>query len=595
LKLVHYTLLLFVGLAAFAGFTRWKSISEEPLIMTDGQGYYAYLPATFIYQNLQFLFVEQINERYYAEDKRANYVVQTENGNVNKYFVGTAVMQSPFFLVGCVGALITGQSVDGYSTPFQLMIGVAAASYLAVGWLFLVSLLVSLGYRKMIAVLAAILVVFATNLLYYTLYEPSMSHVYSFCTVSAFLYFGRRALIEATTRTAVLAAFALGLTVLIRPVNGLVLLGLPVVSGGLSGTLNGLELLLQKRKPLFIGLLIVLGVASIQPIVYLIQTGKPLVWSYQEEGFNFLKPEFWNVLFSYRKGLFVYCPILVVGVLGLIVGGAKRKSGFVEGWLFLLLITWVISSWWMWYYGGSYGHRAFIEYYPFFAIGLAHVLTKGIWFISPVLLILSTPFWVGVQMVQTYQYVNHIIPFDNMNKEKYWNLFLMTGDDLRWYYSAYPGQDSYRALDSLLIVHDMESHYGWGNEDQFTTEQAYIGSKSTKMETKHQYGITLRKSVSELPNGVNTVRVGAWVRPSSVKTDLSIVCAIEDSLGQTYFWRSYPLRPQFNGKNTWAWTTALFESGEPRSKGDRIVVYPMREDASILYLDNLEVSFIKAQ
>ncbi|MCB9190152.1 MAG: hypothetical protein H6602_00610 [Flavobacteriales bacterium] len=595
MKLERLILLVFVGLTVFAGLTRWQTLSEKPLIMTDGQGYYAYLPAVFIYHDLQFNFVDEINERYYPEDKRARFVVPTDSGNVNKYFVGTAVVQAPFFLAACVVTWFTEHPTDGYSAPFQLFVGLAALFYLLFGSFFLLRVLEELGYGKGVVASVLLLLVFATNLLFYTLYEPSMSHVYSFFTVSAFFYFGRRTLVEASTRAVLAAALFLGLTVLIRPINGLILLGLPMVSGGFTGMLNGIELLFQRKKVLLIGVLAVIAIVSIQPLVYLLQTGKPFVWSYQEEGFNFLSPELYNVLFSYRKGLFVYCPVLIIAVLGTIAGAFRRKPGLVEGGFFLGLISWVIASWWMWYYGGSYGHRAFIEFYPIFGIGLAYALSKGVGFLGPKLLIVSIPLWIALQMVQTYQYVNHIIPFDNMSKEKYWNLFLRTGDDLRWYYSGYPGEDSYRAIDSLLLQHDMEQTLGWGNEDQFVSEHPHSGVSTAKMEAHHQYGITLRKNVVELPEGINTVRVSTWVRPSSRKTDLSLVCAIEDSLGQSYFWRSYPLRPQFDGVNQWSWVTALFKCGVPRSATDRFVVYPMRSDGSVLYVDDFEVSFIKAQ
>jgi hypothetical protein len=127
---------IFLGLICFAGLTRWQNISEEPLIMTDGQGYYAYLPAAFLYQDLQFSFVDSLKQTYYKEGKRAKFIIETPDGNVNKYFAGTAVLEAPFFLVGrCLAALVDAP-VDGYSWPFQLGIGLAAIVYLILGLFF---------------------------------------------------------------------------------------------------------------------------------------------------------------------------------------------------------------------------------------------------------------------------------------------------------------------------------------------------------------------------------------------------------------------------------------------------------------------------
>ena len=578
---------------AFASTCRWQDLAENPSIMTDGQGYYAYLPAVFIYQDLQFSFVSDINKTYYPEGKRAVYVVNTASGNVNKYFVGNSVLLAPFFLLACGLAPILGFTVDGYSYIFQLSVGLAAVFYVLLGLWFLGKLLKKLGYTETTATIVAATVLLATNLFYYTVYEPSMSHVYSFFTISAFLYYGRKALLENHDRSFIISALLLGLTILIRPVNGLVLLGLPAVSGGLIGFIGGLESIFRKRKTLLLSISALVLIVLIQPLTYLIQTGKPLVWSYQEEGFNFLSPELFKVLFSYRKGLFVYCPVLLVGVFGILKGARSRKPGMLEAGILLLMITWLIASWWMWFYGGCYGHRAFIEFYPFFAIGLAYALSHGLGILNRQLLLLSLPFFIGLQMVQTYQYVTHIIPFDNMNKEKYWNLFLRTGKDLAWYYSGYPGQDSYKGVDSTLVRNGFETELGWGNEDQRVEGISHQGQYSALMGSDKQYGVTFRSTPEVLDFSPDVIRVSGWVRSASRTTDLSIVCALEDSSGASYFWSRYPLRPQFEGRNEWSYFTSLFRCGKPKTNSDRIVVYPMRTDKADIYFDDVEISFVK--
>lgn len=559
--------------------------------MTDGQGYFAYLPAVFIYHDLQFDFVEGINETYYQTDKRANYVVAGEQGNVNKYFVGTALVQTPFFLSACVLSKALSQPVDGYSWPFQLMVGLAAITCLAIGLLFLGKLLVKMGFSERIAVASLCLILFGTNLLYYTIYEPSMSHVYSFMAVSAFLYFGREAVFNQTNKTVFFAAISLGVIVLIRPVNGLILLALPAVSGGFQNTILGVESLFRKQWKVLLGAMVLgVGIMAIQPLIYILQTGKPFVWSYQEEGFNFFAPEVINVLFSYRKGLFTYCPVLLLAAVSIFLGFIKRKEGFGGLLLVLALVTWVISSWWMWYYGGSYGHRAFIEFYPLFAIGLALALQSGIGIIPSKAVLWLGVLLVGVQLIQTYQYNRNIIPFDNMTKEKYWNLFLRTGDDLAWYYSGYEGQDSYQGKDSTLIFNDMESSLGWGNEQQLTDEKPYEGSRSAHMTSADQYGPTLRFPGSEVRG--NVIRISGWVWSDSRITDFAFVCALEDSTGASYVWQKRPLRPQFSGTGNWSWVTALFRTGYPRDAKGNLVIYPMKSDGADVYIDNLEISII---
>ncbi len=562
--------------------------------MTDGQGYYAYLPAVFIYQDLQFSFVDSLNQSYYPEDKRAKFINETPQGNVNKYFAGTAVLEAPFFLAGCLVAAAVGMPVDGYAWPFQLMIGLAALVYSVLGLYLLSLFLIAIGMKEKAVMLTAFLLLFGTNLLYYTIYEPSMSHAYSFFTISAFLFFTNKAYQEGKTASFVLAAVALGVTVLIRPTNAIVLIGVPIITSGFTGLVELIKTFFGNKKTLAIAVGAAILAVSIQPLFYLLQTGAPMVWSYEGEGFNFLRPEFSNVLFSYRKGLFVYSPLILLSLVGLASLYFINKSKAV--WLFLAVgvSTWVISSWWMWYYGGSFGHRAFIDYYPFFAIGLAALLTKGLGFLKPGVFAVIGLLLVPIQLIQTYQYNMHIITFDNMSKTKYWNLFLRTGDDLAWYYSGYEGQDSYVGIDSVLVKHSMESELGWGNENQLIDDPIGEG-KVARMSADDQYGLTFRKQVSEIEIPLNTVRISSWANSNSRGSDISLVCSLEDSTGAGYYWQKYPLRPQIDGTGNWSWTTALFRCGAPRNPTDKFVIYPMKSDGSSVLLDDLEISFIQAK
>lgn len=589
MKVQHLVLLVLIGLLAFASTTRWQSL-DKPLVMTDGQGYHAYLPAVFIYQDLQFHFVDSINETYYLPEKRAVFVMPYKTGNVNKYYAGTALVQTPFFVVGCIISRLAGVPVDGYSWPFQLMVGVGAIFCLVMGLFFLGKLLLNLGYGKTPVLITLLLMTFGTNLFYYTVYEPSMSHVYSFFTVSSFLFFARKFLLKPRTPTAFLAAALFGLTVLIRPVNGLIILALPILVEP-SLIIACLKRLLGNWRLVLLAVTTVVAIGSIQVFIYWIQTGTPVVWSYEGEGFNFGSPEVVNVLFSYRKGLFVYCPILALAVVGVFAGIVRRKEGF--GWLFLVLciIIWVISSWWMWYYGGSYGHRPFIEFYSLFAIGLVYLLQEGF---GPLKILGLTALSVGlvaIQLIQTYQYVQQIMPHDHMTQERYWNIFLNTKEELRWYYSGDGDEGSYFITNALM--HDMEQAIGWGNEHSLTDSTAKNGMRASILTEKTNYGITLRKPVRELYPMPEAVKVSAWIKTSVDSTDASFVCAIEDSVGTNYFWKRKRLKYQLDENRDWSRVTVVFKCGRPKTSTDEFVIYPFKEDSAVVFVDDLQVSFLK--
>ena len=65
------------------GGNHWKNIIEA-----DGKGYYAHLPATFIYNDLNFSFFDSIEKRYPNPAIFYDYRVSCEGKTCNKYFSG---------------------------------------------------------------------------------------------------------------------------------------------------------------------------------------------------------------------------------------------------------------------------------------------------------------------------------------------------------------------------------------------------------------------------------------------------------------------------------------------------------------------------
>jgi hypothetical protein len=125
----------------------------------------------------------------------------------------------------------------------------------------------------------------------------------------------------------------------------------------------------KSRLPdLLLALLVFAGVVSLQLCYWKLVTGHLVVFSYQGESFNFASPQIINVLFSVRKGLFFWAPLLLTVVPGLWYVRKRAPEYLLPMLIFLPLNVYVISSWHSWFYGGSFGHRAFIESLPLFAI-----------------------------------------------------------------------------------------------------------------------------------------------------------------------------------------------------------------------------------
>lgn len=439
LKNAHYHLcLLFIGAIAFAHQYKVSFSSDEwsKVVKVDGKGYYAYLPAVFVYQDLNFGFFEEV-EIENAEDPNQIYwyIYNFEGSRTNKYFAGTALCISPFFLLAHAYSYLSGGEMSGFSFPYMFMLGMCALFYFLLGIHLLRKTLELSSVKPWLIVLTMLALAFSTNLYYYTVREFSMSHVYSFAWVSVFVFGVKSYFVKQNTKHLLLAALALGIVLLIRPVNGLIVFSIPFLAGSLESLKAGFKNYLSQKLVLISTILIPLFIASIQLVIYKVQTGKWLVYSYAEEGFNFTSPEIFNFLFSYKKGLFVYTPatffIVLLVLVMLVFSFAKEKVStrnearfqslsFLG---FFLLIVYVLSSWWMWFYGGSFGSRAMIEYYPFIFLALALSLNlKSKWWLK-VLFIAFILACIQLNMVQTKQYISGAIHWVDMDKEWYWRIF----------------------------------------------------------------------------------------------------------------------------------------------------------------------------
>jgi hypothetical protein len=420
LCLISFIMAFFISNRLFRGDPAgWKQI-----ISSDGRGYYAYLPALLIDHDLSYKKVIEREKKILGfPDYQPSYLVKVGNSSVNKYFAGEALLLLPFFLLAMICSFVAGLDINGYSFFFQLFTGLGAIFYLFIGLLYLQKILHYLTVRASVIAFVIITILLGTNLLYYAVWQPSMSHVYSFFAINGFLWYTSKSISYFTRRNAVFAGFFLGLVLLIRPTNGVALLLVPFLFRDFAELKLFIRSLWRWKSSVLILMLVTSLVFSIQLILWYFQTGHFFLWSYQDEGFYFKHPEVMNVLFSFRKGLFVYTPLILIAGLGLLAI-IRKPVKFISMLTFLAVSTYIIASWWNWYYGNSFGLRAFIDYYGIYGILIALLINrfsfKGD---KLVMAILFLPFIV-LNLFQTWQYSNWIIHPYSMNKEKYEYVFL---------------------------------------------------------------------------------------------------------------------------------------------------------------------------
>jgi hypothetical protein len=367
---------IFFGLCLFLTFNRHSKsgyFNYHSEIWSDKAGYYVYLPAAFNYNFAAENFPDSI------EDKTGNgFVLDYKKDKViTKYTYGVALMQSPFYLLSNAIAGPLGFKKDGFSPVYHWSVNIAAVFYLLLGLVFLKKFL-ALRFDHQSALLAVLSVFLATNLYYYAIDETGMSHVYSFALFSIFLYWSQKStyLQQKHFWSSLFFGLLIGLIVLIRPTNILFLsafffLDIKNINGSFARFKNVIQL--RNSLPLMIGVAVLVFP---QLLYWNYSSGSFFNYSYENEGFNWLIPQFLSVWFAPDNGLFLYTPFYLIVVIASVY--MIRNKQLVGAYILLLflLISYVFSSWWSWNFGCSFGSRSYVEYLAIFSIPITYLIHK---------------------------------------------------------------------------------------------------------------------------------------------------------------------------------------------------------------------------
>ena len=342
----------------------------HPFIAGDGLGYYAYLPAKYIYhdKDLKYAWFNKAYKANYVystfDNPEDNLLVAYGNKRINKYYPGLSYIWWPFFMAAHATAHLLHYPADGFSQPYQWWIGFASLLYLLLGLHYLRKLLLKLGNKPYAALAVTAAIFFGTHLFSYAIFANSLSHAYSFTFNVLFLYFAVSVIKgpENRLRNFLLAALFLTLTTSIRPLNALLVLLWPFF---LSKGFFYQKFPKEKWNWIHVSIVLVWLLALYHhfSITYT-QTGSLFAYTYTDEHFNFLESKFFDGLFSYYMGLFVYVPIAFLAFFGIRYMPPAQRVALP---LFFLGIVFLYTSWWYW----LITKRALIDYYPLLAIFLA--------------------------------------------------------------------------------------------------------------------------------------------------------------------------------------------------------------------------------
>lgn len=364
-------LCIFLSLNWHSHFEKFNYHSE---IWADRAGYHVYLPATFDYHFDANAFPQGIDRR-----TGDGFHLDSIPGKVvTKYTYGEALLRVPFYLIGKLFRSSDDPNGAGFTLVDHAMVDIAASFYGALG-LLLLFLVLRRRSRDGIALASVLAILTGTNLLFYVIGNPGMSHVYSFFLFTAFIFVNEQFVRQGWSLwRGLLLGLLTGLIMVTRPTN-IVFIPIAFAVSALTFTevIARFKALLHTRivGPFLIGALIMIVP---QMAYWQYAFGTPLKWSYGQEGFDyFMAPRLIPFWFAPENGLFLYSPlVLVILVTGLLYRKSMRVSN-AASWLAFILVSYLSASWFTWAFGCGFGSRNFVEYGALFAFPLASLLSAS--------------------------------------------------------------------------------------------------------------------------------------------------------------------------------------------------------------------------
>ncbi|HOJ24295.1 MAG TPA: hypothetical protein PK081_03410 [Bacteroidales bacterium] len=353
-------------------------------IWSDAAAYFVYLPATFIYN-------------YDGSKMPENISAMTGDGFsiendkiVTKVAMGVAILQAPFYAISYIISDIFNINDNGFGKVYIYGLGIGAAFYFTLGLLFLY-LFLKRRYPKSVSFITLLLIIFGTNLYYYTYEKFLYSHLYSFFIFSTSLYIIDKLINTNFKKAIYIALFGiiLSLAFLVRYTNPIF-----IVLMLLFLDIDSWQALKQRLKSIFNFKFI--SITAISFIIMLIPqmfywhylTGNFLYYSYGNEGFNWLEPKFLEFFFSPNNGAFIYTPLYIIILIYAIIMSIKKEQNGLLIFFIFVIASYIFASWWSWSYGCSLGKRPFVELTPIFGIGIASLADKIIQFKKPIISII---------------------------------------------------------------------------------------------------------------------------------------------------------------------------------------------------------------
>lgn len=578
------------------------------ILTWDVFGYYLYLPAIFIHHDPALrdpVWLQQVFEQYQPSTTLYQIYPLHDGGNVIKYSSGMALLNLPAFLIAHVICLITGIKADGFTTPYQFAWTINGLVYTVAG-LWIMRKVLLRFFNDTTTSILLVLLVLGTNYFQLTAFDGYITHNYLFTLFAFILWFTIKWHEKPAIATAIALGISIGLAVLTRP-NEMVVILIPLFWNVFNKTSfrDKIKLITANYFQLFVTGIVIIIVGSIQMIYWKYSTGSWLFYSYNNagEGFDFSNPHILQVLFSFRKGWFIYTPVMLFTVSGFYFLWRQKREIFWPILIYFIINLYIVSSWTCWWYaGGSYSQRALLSSYAIMMIPLGYLIDfvknrrRTIKYSFAVIFGLL----VLLNLFQTWQWVHGIIDRTRMSREYYFAVFAKTSvtEDDRKLLLVERSTEQFQELKNepdynkrALAVFDFEGEKY--NDRPLSKDTVHSGNAAMRMDSKHQYSPGYETTFHQLiAHDHAWLRVGVWVYPlQEVEPGMASLVITAEHDGQAYAYNAIGIdNEKFHvKKNQWNYISLDYLTPEVRSADDKIKVYFWLQGEKPVNIDDLVI------
>lgn len=561
----------------------------------DSFGYHLYLPATVIHHDplLKDLgWVDQARKDHDASGTLYQISTLEDGSHVDKYTMGLAVLWSPWFMAGHAIAKATGQPQDGYSPPYDLAVRIGVWCYLLLGMMALRAVLRE-RFGDRVAAIALLLLFAATNLIDQATLSTAMPHITLFSLYAGMLWATLRWAARRRVGWALILAVLMGLAMLVRPSEGVCVL-LPFLWRG-EKEVAGPFIRAWRLRRQWLSIIVVMFLVGLPQFIYWkAATGHWFLDTYNNagEGFDLFSPHTWPFLFSFRKGWYIYTPLMLLATAGIPLLRKYWHEAFQPVLVFFILNLYLVSSWTNWWYADSFGSRAMVGSYAVMALPLAAVLqwagdgaSVRRWAAGLVITVLT-----ALNLFQYWQYGQGIIHSSRMTMAAYGSTFGRTTipsnmEELLLVYRSYgsdqgrPDSTRYQRipmpeLSTLLPAPDTI----------FRDTSTGILNKAFRLDGQHPFTPALRVAFHDLTRNDHAWVEAEWrVWLSDTAAKGSFVNTFEHG-GKNYAYQAEDIGMKHLPAGQWVTLSTWYLTPEVRSGEDLFVAYFWLRDTLPMYV-----------